>query len=130
MSYLDGDETERSTVRSHVFAFESTKCCFCRSAQSRATNRIGLHVNPSPAAARDQKTGVDILAPLSPDRGSVCDLFLVNIDIPVHVHVVAADIQCDQKLEENGVRRVCGGEIAQKTGSGASRRNKKKKRST
>lgn len=86
-----------------------------------------MHVNFSPASARDQKTGVGDLAPLSPDRVSVCDLLLVNRVVPVHVHIMAADIQRDQKLEENGVSRVCGGEIAQKTGSCASRRRKKEK---
>jgi len=45
---------------------------------------------------------------------------LARIDIPVHVHVMTADIQGNQELEDQGVFGVGMGKIAEKTGGGAS----------
>lgn len=47
--------------------------------------------------------------------------------LPVHMHVMATDVECDQELEDEGVGGIGRGEKAEKTGSGASIQGVKKR---
>lgn len=44
----------------------------------------------------------------------------LRLCIPIHMHVVAAEIQSDKKLEQNGILWIGGREVAEQTRSRAS----------